>query len=97
MVFGHIIDYRNSDHIFEAEPATKNFWERWTRDITASKCRCLNRQPSGPVFLQPKSIDAFKMSKPIALREIYTLYRKALMKKKNCVIYNYVFACKAYL
>lgn len=43
--------YLNSDHISTAEPGGKNFRQDRTREVVASKCRCLNLQPSGPVFL----------------------------------------------
>lgn len=44
-------NYPNSDHISEAEPGGKNLRQDRTREVTVSKCLCLNLHPSGPVFL----------------------------------------------
>ena len=43
--------YLNSDHISHADPGGKNLRHDRTREVIVSKCRCLNLQPSGPVFL----------------------------------------------
>lgn len=44
-------NYRNSDHISRADPGGKNLRQARTREVTISKCLCLNLHPSGPVFL----------------------------------------------
>lgn len=46
--------HMNSDHISEAAPCGKNLLQERVREVTASKCLCLNLQPSGPGLLKKK-------------------------------------------
>lgn len=54
----------NSDHISDAAPCGKNLLQERVSEVTASKCRCLNLQPSGPGLLQRvKARKYFSMKK----------------------------------